>query len=46
MEEIIRSAIEGTYQTRNLKLKPISKKSSRNLRQAIADRHHLDGIDE
>jgi hypothetical protein len=29
MEDIIRSAIEGAYQTRNLMLKPLDKKSPR-----------------
>ena len=33
VEEMIRSAIEGAYQTRNLMLKPLEKKSSRKLGQ-------------
>jgi hypothetical protein len=46
MEEIIRSAIEGTYQTRNLMLKPIDKKSSRKLGRTNPNQDHLEGIDE
>jgi hypothetical protein len=33
MEDIIRSAIEGTYQTRNLMLKPLEKKQLRRPKQ-------------
>ena len=46
MEEIIRSAIEGTYQTRNLMLKPLVKKSTRKQVRKNPDQDHLEGVDE
>ncbi len=46
MEEIIRSAIEGTYQTRNLMLKPLDKKPARKRAPKHPNQDHLEGIDE
>jgi len=46
MEDIIRSAIEGTYQTRNLMLKPLEKKQLRRLKQIDYVQEELGDLDE
>ena len=46
MEDIIRSAIEGTYQTRNLMLKPVEKKTARKKARKHPDQESLGGIDD
>ena len=46
MEEIIKSAIEGTYQTRNLMLKPVLKKSLGNRAPRNPDQEQFEGKDD
>ena len=46
MEDIIRSAIEGTYQTRNLMLKPLVKKSMRKPKRINPLQGELGELDE
>ena len=46
MKEIIKSAIEGTYQTRNLMLKPVLKKSLRKRAPRNPNQEDFEGIDE
>ena len=46
MEDIIRSAIEGTYQTRNLMLKPLEKKQLRRPKQINHAQEELGDFDE
>jgi len=46
IEDIIRAAIEGTYQTRNLRLKPQMKNSSRKPKRDNPSQRELGALDE